>query len=66
MRLRLGAASPLLDFRLVGDAGPRGGAAFEREGHPDQGQSGQVHRHAGGQAVHVDTHAHPGQAVTGP
>ena len=30
------------------------------------GQPGEVHRHAGDEAVHVDADAHPGQAVTGP
>jgi len=29
-------------------------------------QPGEVHRHAEREAVHVDTDAHPGQAVTGP
>ena len=30
------------------------------------GQSGEVHRDAGREAVHVDTDAHPREAVTGP
>ena len=30
------------------------------------GQPGEVHRHAGREAVHVDADAHPREAVTGP